>query len=135
MEHACMARGAPVRIMHECRDNEARGGRERDASVHVRMRVLMRVRVLMLTHMRGKVADMARVYQLAEAHGLTVVEDCAHALGIQWEGVQLGRSARVACFSSQSAKVINSAFAASRLICHWSVIAAALRLVARLEAR
>jgi len=63
---------------------------------------------LMLTHMRGKVADIAKVYELAEQHNLQVVEDCAHALGIQWEGEQLGRKAKVACFSTQSAKMINS---------------------------
>ena len=39
---------------------------------------------LMLTHMRGKVADIDRVYELAAEHNLEVVEDCAHALGIQW---------------------------------------------------
>ena len=60
---------------------------------------------LMLTHMRGKVADISKVYEVAEKHNLQVVEDCAHALGIQWEGVQLGRRAKVACFSTQSAKV------------------------------
>jgi len=63
---------------------------------------------LMLTHMRGKVADMTRAYEIAEKHNLQVVEDCAHALGIQWEGEQLGRKAKVACFSTQSAKMINS---------------------------
>jgi len=63
---------------------------------------------LMLTHMRGKVADMQRVYEIAEKHGLTVIEDCAHGLGIQYDDTQLGRSARVACFSTQSAKMINS---------------------------
>ena len=50
---------------------------------------------LMLTHMRGKVADIKTAYEIAERHGLQVVEDCAHALGIQWEGEQLGRKARV----------------------------------------
>ena len=62
----------------------------------------------MLTHMRGKVADMQRAYEIAEKYNLQVVEDCAHALGIQYDGVQLGRKARVACFSTQSAKMINS---------------------------
>merc|ERR1719267_510448 len=62
----------------------------------------------MLTHMRGKVTNMEEVYEIAAEHGLTVVEDCAHALGIQWDDVQLGRSAKVACFSTQSAKMINS---------------------------
>jgi len=63
---------------------------------------------LMLTHMRGKVADMQRAYEIAEKHNLVVIEDCAHALGIQYDNIQLGRSARAACFSTQSAKMINS---------------------------
>merc|ERR1712106_129806 len=58
--------------------------------------------------MRGKVAEMQRVYEIAQEHDITVIEDCAHALGVMWDGVQLGRSASVACYSSQSAKVINS---------------------------
>ena len=65
-------------------------------------------RYLMLTHMRGKVTNMERVYQLVEEHGITVVEDCAHGLGIRWDDIQLGRQARAACFSTQSAKMINS---------------------------
>ena len=32
-------------------------------------------RYLMLTHMRGKVADIDKVYELAEKHDLQVVED------------------------------------------------------------
>jgi len=71
-------------------------------------KITPKTKVLLLTHMRGKVTDMQRVYEIADKHGLTVVEDCAHALGIQWDGVQLGRSARIACFSTQSAKMINS---------------------------
>ena len=71
-------------------------------------KITPQTKVLLLTHMRGKVADMQRVYEIAEKHGITVVEDCAHALGIKWDGVQLGRCARIACFSTQSAKMINS---------------------------
>merc|ERR1719198_1105360 len=71
-------------------------------------KVTPETRYLMLTHMRGKVADIDKVYELAEKHNLQVVEDCAHALGIRWEGEQLGKKARIACFSTQSAKMINS---------------------------
>lgn len=52
------------------------------------------IKYLMLTHMRGKVTDMQAAYELAEEFDVEVIEDCAHALGIQWDGVQLGRSAR-----------------------------------------
>jgi len=74
----------------------------------LRAKITPKTRYLLLTHMRGKVADMQRVYELAEEFDLTVIEDCAHALGVRYDDVQLGRSAHVACFSTQSAKVINS---------------------------
>jgi len=74
----------------------------------LRERITPKTKFLMLTHMRGKVADMQAVYDLAREHDITVIEDCAHALGIQWDGMQLGRQATVACYSTQSAKVINS---------------------------
>jgi len=74
----------------------------------LRKKITPETKYLMLTHMRGKVAEMQKIYEIADEFGITVIEDCAHALGIRWDGVQLGRSARVACFSTQSAKVINS---------------------------
>jgi|UniRef100_A0A7S0J175 dTDP-4-amino-4,6-dideoxygalactose transaminase len=74
----------------------------------LRAKITPQTKYLMLTHMRGKVAEMDEIYSIAREHELTVIEDCAHALGIQWDGVQLGRSALAACYSSQSAKVINS---------------------------
>mmetsp|Transcript_23086 Transcript_23086/g.60766 ORF Transcript_23086/g.60766 Transcript_23086/m.60766 type:complete len:416 (-) Transcript_23086:713-1960(-) len=74
----------------------------------VRKRITPDTKYLMLTHMRGKLTNMQAVYEIAEEFDLKVVEDCAHALGVQWDGVQAGRSADVACFSTQAAKVINA---------------------------
>ena len=36
-------------------------------------------KVLLLSHMRGKVADMDRVVEICEKNGITLVEDCAHS--------------------------------------------------------
>jgi len=74
----------------------------------LRKKITPDTKYLMLTHMRGKLTNMQQVYELAEEFNVQVVEDCAHALGVQWDGVQAGRSARVACFSTQAAKVINA---------------------------
>jgi dTDP-4-amino-4,6-dideoxygalactose transaminase len=65
-------------------------------------------KVLLLSHMRGKVCDMDRVVEICEKYGLTLVEDCAHGCGVMWKGRQLGYHAAVACYSTQSDKVINS---------------------------
>lgn len=65
-------------------------------------------KVLLLSHMRGKVADMDAVMALCKKHGLTLVEDCAHGCGVLWRGKPLGGHGAVAAYSTQSDKVINS---------------------------
>ena len=65
-------------------------------------------RVLMLSHMRGHVADMDAVGEEADALGLTVVEDCAHTMGATWRGRPTGTFGDVGCFSTQSFKHVNS---------------------------
>ena len=53
-------------------------------------------KVLLLSHMRGKVTDMDRVVEICEKNGVTLVEDCAHGCGVTWRGRQLGYHAKVA---------------------------------------
>jgi dTDP-4-amino-4,6-dideoxygalactose transaminase len=65
-------------------------------------------RVLMLSHMRGHVCDMDRLMAICDAAGVAVVEDCAHTMGARWRGVPSGRHGRVACFSTQTYKHVNS---------------------------
>lgn len=67
-----------------------------------------RPKVLLLSHMRGKVCDMEKVVELCETYGATLIEDCAHGCGVEWKGKQLGYHGKVACYSTQSDKVINS---------------------------
>jgi dTDP-4-amino-4,6-dideoxygalactose transaminase len=64
--------------------------------------------VLMLSHMRGHLADMDRLMAICDAAGITVVEDCAHTMGASWRGVPSGRWGRVGCFSTQTYKHMNS---------------------------
>ena len=65
-------------------------------------------KVLMLSHMRGHQPDMGALMKLCDALGLTVVEDCAHTMGGQAGGVVSGRHGRIACYSMQTYKHINS---------------------------
>jgi hypothetical protein len=62
----------------------------------------------MISHMRGKVADMNRVKELCDENDVILLEDCAHSLGVFWEGEHT-RHKGIACgISSQSYKMINS---------------------------
>jgi len=65
-------------------------------------------RVLLLSHMRGHIADMDRVMAVAKELNLQVIEDCAHTMGAKWKGVNSGNFGVVAAFSTQTYKHINS---------------------------
>ena len=65
-------------------------------------------RLLMLSHMRGHQPDMGRLMAVAEANGLTVIEDCAHTMGGHSGNTVSGRHGAIACYSAQTYKHINS---------------------------
>lgn len=65
-------------------------------------------RILLLSHMRGHIADMEAVIAICREHELTLVEDCAHTMGAKWNGRMSGTFGAVACFSTQTYKHINS---------------------------
>ena len=64
--------------------------------------------VLMLSHMRGHIANMDRVCEICNEHGLTMIEDCAHTMGARWNGRISGSFGASACFSTQALKHMNS---------------------------
>ena len=64
--------------------------------------------VLLLSHMRGHLADMDRLSDLAGDLGLRVIEDCAHTMGASWRGVPSGRHGVIGCYSTQTYKHMNS---------------------------
>ena len=65
-------------------------------------------RHLMLSHMRGHIADMDAVLEICERHDICLLEDCAHTMGADWKGKRSGNFGRVAAFSAQTYKHINS---------------------------
>ncbi len=65
-------------------------------------------RVLLMSHMRGHIADMERVSRICADHGLLLIEDCAHTLGAKWNGKLSGSYGDIACFSLQTFKHINA---------------------------
>ena len=65
-------------------------------------------RFLLLSHMRGHIADMDAVMKIANHHNITVIEDCAHTMGARWRGIRSGNFGHVAAFSTQTYKHMNS---------------------------
>ncbi|UOA30552.1 dTDP-3-amino-3,6-dideoxy-alpha-D-galactopyranose transaminase [Sulfitobacter sp. DSM 110093] len=65
-------------------------------------------RVLLLSHMRGHLCDMDRLMSTCDAEQVTVIEDCAHTMGARWNGMRSGNFGKLACFSTQTYKHMNS---------------------------
>lgn len=65
-------------------------------------------KTLLLSHMRGHICDMDRLLQICTAHGIQVIEDCAHTMGASWNGKATGTWGRAGCFSLQSYKHANA---------------------------
>lgn len=65
-------------------------------------------RFLLLSHMRGHLADMEALAALCADLGVAVIEDCAHTMGAAWNGRKSGTFGLAACFSTQTYKHINS---------------------------
>lgn len=63
---------------------------------------------MLVSHMRGKLCDMDKVKEMCDANGITMVEDCAHSVGVFWGEEHTGHHGIASCFSTQSHKAINS---------------------------
>ncbi len=74
----------------------------------LRRKITPETQVLLLSHMRGHISEMDAIAQLCAVHGITLIEDAAHALGARWRGRQIGTFGKAGCFSFQSNKVINA---------------------------
>ena len=87
---------------------------EIDESYHIDLADLRRkaeahqARYLLLSHMRGHIADMDAICAIAEEFGITIIEDCAHTMGARYHGIRSGNFGHVAAFSTQTYKHINS---------------------------
>ncbi len=66
--------------------------------------VTPRTRAVIPVHFAGQPADMDAIMALARTHGLTVVEDAAHAHGAEYRGRPAGSLGHLATFSFQSSK-------------------------------
>ena len=69
---------------------------------------ISQAKVLLLSHMRGHLCDMDALLELCCAHGVIVIEDCAHTMGAKWNGRMSGTDGLVGCYSTQTYKHINS---------------------------
>lgn len=72
------------------------------------VRKIRGAKFLILSYMRGRVPNLDRVLDVCESSGVTLIEDAAHSLGVNWCGQPTGQRGKAAVFSTQSYKLIDS---------------------------
>ena len=65
-------------------------------------------RFFLLSHMRGHIANLEVISEICREFEICLIEDCAHSLGARWQERLVGSFGEIACFSSQSYKMLNS---------------------------
>ncbi|MBN1459921.1 MAG: DegT/DnrJ/EryC1/StrS family aminotransferase [Armatimonadetes bacterium] len=75
----------------------------------VRLKITTRTRAIVPMHYAGFPCDMVAIAAIAREHGLTVIEDAAHAIDVTVDGRKLGTLGEFGCFSLFSNKVITAA--------------------------
>jgi len=96
-----MAGGVPVFVDVE----RSTGNIDPDA---VESAVTGKTRGILPVHVYGQMADMDRLRNIADRHGLFIVEDAAHSLESKWNGKRSGHYGDFACFSFYATKNIAS---------------------------
>ncbi|VAW66080.1 hypothetical protein MNBD_GAMMA09-2848 [hydrothermal vent metagenome] len=72
------------------------------------------VKYFILSHMRGHIAELDKIKALCTENNIRLIEDCAHGLGKRWNEAEtdknsfVGHHCEIACYSSQSHKMLNS---------------------------
>jgi dTDP-4-amino-4,6-dideoxygalactose transaminase len=63
---------------------------------------------ILVVHLYSAMADMDALRDIADRHGLPIIEDAAQAYGAEWAGVRAGSLGTVGAFSAQQGKTLTS---------------------------
>lgn len=74
----------------------------------VEARITPRTKAIVVVHMYGHPADMPAIMEIAERHGIKVIEDCAQAHGAVCHGRKVGGIGHLSAFSFYGNKIITS---------------------------
>jgi perosamine synthetase len=74
----------------------------------VKDRITSKTKAIMPVHMYGHPVDMDPIMELAERHGLYVIEDAAQVHGAEYKGKKCGSIGHINCFSFYANKIITT---------------------------
>lgn len=74
----------------------------------VRLKVTDKTKAIIPVHFTGQPCDMDAIKDIANQHGLVIIEDAAHALGASYKGKRIGSIADMTTFSFHPVKHITT---------------------------
>ena len=92
-------------------------------------RITPRTKAVIPVHHGGQVCDMRRINEIAQHHGITVIEDAAHAAGAELDGVRVGNISAFTAFSFYATKNLTTG-EGGMLTTHDSAAAERIRVLA-----
>ena len=75
----------------------------------IESKVTESTKAIEVVHYAGYPCNMKRIIEVADKHDLSVIEDCAHAPGAEYNGKKCGTIGNIGCFSFFSNKNITTA--------------------------
>lgn len=77
--------------------------------VEIEKKITSRTKAILPVHIGGNACEMDQIMDLADQHGLKVIEDCAHAIEGEFEGKPLGTFGYAGSYSFYPTKNITAA--------------------------
>jgi len=75
----------------------------------IQKKISPKTKAIIVVHLGGNPCDMKEITEIAANHNIPVIEDCAHAHGARYNGVNCGTFGVVGCFSFYPTKIVTAA--------------------------
>ena len=91
--------------------------------------ITAKTKAIMPVHLFGLPVDMTGLMEIAKAHNLTVIEDCAQATGASWQDQKVGSIGHIGCFSFYPTKNLGGCGDGGAITTNDPAIATQLRIL------
>lgn len=75
----------------------------------IQERISRKTKAIIVVHVGGNPCDMKEIQEIATDHNIPLIEDCAHAHGARYKGVNCGTFGIAGCFSFYPTKIVTAA--------------------------
>lgn len=93
-------------------------------------KITRKTKAVLIVHLYGRVVFSEYLQQIAEKHGLKIIEDNAQAIGAEWNGIKSGTLGDAAGFSFYPGKNLGAFGDAGAVTCKDEVLAKTIRAIA-----